>query len=407
MAVLAAGVLAATIGGCATWQAPEAVEEDPAIRARAVTEAVGDVRLSAAVLSAEESRRIFGKDVNSAGIQPLWLEVENATTDTLWLLRAGTDPDYFSPLEVAWSFHAALSSEKNAAIDEHFDALDFPNPIPPYSRVGGIIFTNPHHRTRVVNVDLLGPGKVVPFTLFLPVPDNPPDETALEVIQHYAKEPREDFDDLDALRDALERLPCCASGTDGAGVGDPLNLVLVGHVADIAAALVRRGFRIDRKDYDDVQQVFGRRADFVARKAGQEVPAYWLRGWVTPLRYKGQLVFLMQVGRPVGGRFAVADAAQLELHPYVDEARNLLIQDLVYSGGLARLGFAEGSGTGDERSQDDRDPGQSGYFSDGLRAVMFFVTRPVALSGVQTLNWVPYLERAERETAARPSNAAP
>ena len=86
---------------------------------------------------------------------------------------------------------------------------------------------------------------------------------------------------------------------------------------------------------------------------------------------------------------------------------NILIQDLIYSGGLARLGFAEGSGAGDSRSQDNGDTGQSLYFSDGLRAVMFFVTRPVDLSEVQLLEWVPYLERAEREAAKGQTNAIP
>jgi hypothetical protein len=32
--------------------------------------------------------------------------------------------------------------------------------------------------------------------------------------------------------------------------------------------------------------------------------------------------------------------------------------------------------------------------------VMFFVVRPVDLSEVQLLDWVPYLERAERKAAA-------
>ena len=81
------------------------------------------------------------------------------------------------------------------------------------------------------------------------------------------------------------------------------------------------------------------------------------------------LVFPVQAGRPVGGRFLVADAERLELQPYVDETRNLLIQDLIYPGGRARPGFANGSGSGAESAQDGYDPEQSYYFSDGLRAV--------------------------------------
>ena len=60
-----------------------------------------------------------------------------------------------------------------------------------------------------------------------------------------------------------------------------------------------------------------------------------------------------------------------------------------------------------DEPQGDRDPRQSYYFSDGLRAVMFFVTRPVALSEVQLLDWVPYLQSAESEAASGGKTAAP
>jgi hypothetical protein len=86
-----------------------------------------------------------------------------------------------------------------------------------------------------------------------------------------------------------------------------------------------------------------------------------------------------QVGRPVGGRFASPDAAEIVTHEDVDEARNLLVQDMMYSGGLDKLGFAHGSGT-------------SGR-GDGLRAVLFFVTRPLSLSDVEILDWVQFVKR--------------
>jgi len=402
LAMLALGVLQLTLGGCATWQAPETID-DKGLRARAITETNEGVRLSAAVLSAEQSRQILGADVNATDIQPVWVEVENSSPDALWLLRAGTDPDYFSPLEVAWSFHAPMAGTRNAAIDAHFDALDFRNPIPPRSTRSGIIFTNPHRRTRLFNVDLLGNRRMVPFSLFLPVPDDPPDQEALQIVTRYIAAQREDLDDADAFRAALERLVCCAVDAKGAESGDPVNVVLVGEFADIGAALVRRGFRSDRLNSDDAQRLFGRPPDTVARKAGQGgVPAHWLRGWVAPLRYRGQPVFVGQVGRPVGGRFAVADGTELVLHPDVDEARNLLVQDMLYSGGLAKLGFVGGSGAADARTGGSL--AGTAYHTDGLRAVMFFVTRPLALSDIQLLDWVPYLGQREAGVAAEHTN---
>jgi hypothetical protein len=41
------------------------------------------------------------------------------------------------------------------------------------------------------------------------------------------------------------------------------------------------------------------------------------------------------------------------------------------------------------------------YHSDGLRAVLFFVTRPLSLADVQILDWVPALELQAAGAAKR------
>jgi hypothetical protein len=163
----------------------------------------------------------------------------------------------------------------------------------------------------------------------------------------------------------------------------------VGELADIAAVLLRMGYRSDRRNFDDDQRLFERRPDVVVRKSGDgAVPAHWIRFWVAPVTYRGRPVFVAQVGRPVGGRsVALRDGADLMLHPAVDEARNYLAQEVLYSGGLSRLGFVEGAGVMGAASAGE-DPGHSRYATDGLRAVMFFVTRPVTLSEVEFLDWV-------------------
>jgi hypothetical protein len=218
----------------------------------------------------------------------------------------------------------------------------------------------------------------LPFTLFLPVPDDPPDDTIKALASHPV-----DIDNnittLDALRAALERLPQSTQhATDPAQAG-PLNTIVIGHFADIASATVRRGFRNQRNSIDDQQLLFNRPPDFVLRKTGQAgVPANWIRIWVTELYFQDQLVFIAQSGRPIGGRFA--DPGKLRLHPDVDEARNLLIQDMIYSGGLAQLGFIEGNSIAQSAN--------AAYFTDGLRAVMLFTTRPLALADVELLDWV-------------------
>jgi len=162
LACLAVVLLA--LSGCATWQAPLSTDDAP-LRARALSDEKSGVRLSATVLGPDDSLRMFGTDVTEAGVQPVWIEVQNQSDQSLWLLRSGTDPDYFSPLEVAWSAHVKFGGSTNDRIDELFERLAFPNPIPAHGTVSGILFTNPQPVTRLLVVDLLGNRTLVPFTI--------------------------------------------------------------------------------------------------------------------------------------------------------------------------------------------------------------------------------------------------
>lgn len=390
------------LAGCSSWQVPPQAD-DANLRDRSVTEVVKGVRIRAAVLSSEDSLQMFGVNISETGVQPVWVEVENTTQQLLWLLRSGTDPDIFSPLEVAWSFHETFSGETNTRLDDHFDAMGFQNPIAPGTTQSGIIFTNPHQQTKFLNVDILGEEQIFPFTLFPPVPDETPDRQVIAIVERFAAAVAEDYQEIETFRARLEQLPCCSTNADGTETGDPVNAIIIGEFADIVAALVRRGFRRLELDVDNVQRLFGRIPDAVARKAGQGgVPANWLRMWLAPFHYQGQPVFLVQTGRPVGGRFKAPDSEALILHPNVDEARNILVQDMLYSGGLGKLAYISGvsvaSPEAPRSSLDD-----TSYYTDGLRAVMFFQARPLALSDIEIIDWEPYLQ--QRESAALKENA--
>ena len=386
----AIAILLLNLCSCATWQMP-ADRDDAALRARAISDTVKGVTLSASVLSAADSKQLFGGDINVDGIQPVWIQVRNESSHTLWLLRSGTDPNYFSPLEVAWPLHTKFAKRSNARIDDYFDSLSFQNPIPPGTTKSGILFTNYHMNTHVLNVDLLGQQSIFPFTLFLPVPGEY-SQKLYETIVRYIDAAAVNYQDSDAFRDALEKLPCCAPG------GDPVNMVAVAKLDDLAAAIIRRGYRVQKEDADSRQQLFGRSPDIVLRKIGTGAPAYRIRMWVAPFRYQGIPVFVAQSGRPVGGRFSDASDGGRPLHPNVDETRNLIIQDLLYSGGLAQLGFVGGVGHVPE-ARAEKDGSDTLYYTDGLRAVLFFVTRPLTLSDIEILDWVPLLQQRESEAA--------
>jgi len=410
-------MLGLILSGCATWQLPESFDVS-VLRERAESETVGGIRLSAAVLSSAESQQMFGANVNQTGVQPVWIELENSTDQALWLMRSGADPDLFSPLEVAWTFHKAFAADTNASIDEHFDALSFQNPILPGETKSGILYTNPHHKTRMLIIDILGQGQLFPFTLFPRVPDDVTDETArVDRARRLIEAAQTDYQQADELRAALEQLPCCATSADGSMAGDPVNVVLVGKLEDIAAAVIRRGFRTDVQGFDNEQRLFNRKPDFVIRKVGQSAaPANWLRIWVAPLRYQGKPVFLVQAGRPQGWRFAnLEETVEVEeeleeeqgleptLNPAIDEVRDLLIEDLLYSGGLAKLAFITGVGA-TEPGEYRNSLGGNRYQTDGLRAVMFLVTRPLSLSDLELLDWHPFLKLRENEAIQNNEN---
>ena len=298
---LCATSLSIGVAGCATWQAP-ADFNDARLRARAVTASRQGVSVMAAVLSAEDSRRMFGADVNATGVQSVWIELRNQTPEPLWLLRPGSDPDYFSPLEVAWSMHTPLAREANARIDGHFDRLAFKNPILPGETRAGVLFINPERLTRLLNIDLLQRQGLIPFSLFLGVPDDDADPRSGPISFSYPDAEVTDYKDLAALRAALERLPCCASDAHGTAQGDPLNAVFVGELPDIGAALVRRSYRRDPQAVDAAQQLFGRGPDVVVAQAGASGCALDLDA---PVARPGSLrrpLRLPRAGRTAGGR---------------------------------------------------------------------------------------------------------
>lgn len=390
LARLATVMLCLALGACASWQQP-AEFDDSSLRARFESQSVRGVRLSAAVLSSEDSKQMFGVSVNESGVQPVWIEVENNTDQVLWLLRSGTDPDLFSPLEVAWSFHSSFAGDSNSRLDQHFDSLGFQNPVAPGARNSGILFTNPHDLIRMLNVDILGQGQVFPFTMFLSVPDHKSDKAAAakEGLFERLDLAVQDFRKLDAFRARLQQLPCCATNDDGSRDGDPLNLIMVGEFADIASAFVRRGFRFDPREFHYAQQLFGRPPDLAARKSGQGgVPATWVRVWLAPFTFEGQPVFIAQTARQQGWRSAQNSDGDVLPSPQVDEVRNALVQDMTYSGGMQKIAFDRGVGAtapGEFRSA----LGDARYRTDGLRAIMFFITRPLSLEDIEILEWLP------------------
>lgn len=127
------------------------------------------------------------------------------------------------------------------------------------------------------------------------------------------------------------------------------------------------------------------------------VPAqpHIVRLWLVPFRFQGKHVWVGQVSTPLGGRFAEAtpDGADPLMAPDVDEARNDLIQDWVYSQSLTKLGYV--TGVGRVRVSAPRTTPNGGtYYTDGLRAVLLFEQGHVSLSDLGFFEWERLVARA-------------
>ena len=405
----AGALLVLILGGCAS-QPPQPPAHGMDYKSRAVSRSEGGVRVSTSVLSAEESLEVYGVPLAKRGIQPVWIEVENHEEVAYWLMSPGLDPNFFPPTEAADVFAAG---GRRDAIEQTFRDLAFRNPVPAGGTLSGFVLTNLDEGVKMVQVDLVASGRLRAFSFLNAVPGFRADYHAREVFQGGAVYPPAeviDYTDDDAFRKALEQLPCCVTNRKGTRDGDPLNLVIVGGVADAFPALVRRGWQPteetwsgsvmkmvssvlsgERYRYAPVSPLYlyGRPQDLALQRARDNIhQRNHLRLWLSPMRYRGKPVWVGQISRDIGSRLTI-HSPYLTTHkidPNVDEARTALTEDMAYSQNLAATGLVAGVGAAPQdapRRNLTTDP----YYTDGFRAVLVFDVHPRSLADIHILPW--------------------
>ena len=364
-------------------------------RAKSVVE--DSIRISATIPSIEESRSIFGVDLSKKQIQPVWVEIDNATNRLIYFLRTGLDPEYFSPREIAFAMSESMTLETTRHLVEHVEALKLRDPIEPGTIQSGFIFTNRDQESKFLNVDLLSQGWSTQMTLVVSIPDRSLSEEKIQgIFTRIAETTPVRVDTESKLRELLEKLPCCAADENGVQ-GEPLNVVLIGTTKATGAALVRRGFHYAPASS---MYVFGRPQDLSLKKGTSEwVPAqpHVLRVWLTDIRFDEKLVWIGQVSMPLGGRFADAavDARVSIIDPDVDTVRNDFLEDSFYSQRLAEVGFVKGVGpVAIERPRTT--PAGSTYHTDGLRVVLIYVDDPLSMTEIEFIGWERLLDHRPR-----------
>jgi hypothetical protein len=400
---------------------PPAAHQD--YKSRAVTRTEGGVRVSTAVLSADESAAVYGVPLSRESIQPVWIEVENHEDSSYYLLSPGLDPSFFPASEASEAFASGKSSEQTVELDRRFRRLAFRNPALPGVKTSGFVLTNLDEGFKFVQIDLVTGRQARTFSILAIVPGLRSDYRLSEVFRRdiYPHEKIVNYSDDAAFRAALEALPCCATNEDGSKNGDPLNLVVVGGLDDAFPAFARRGWRPteqkwsgsimkmvtsalsgDRYPYAPVSDLymFGRPQDLALQKARDNIhQRNHLRLWLSPMRYRGKQVWVGQISRDIGSRVTIHSPTLTthKIDPDVDEARGALTQDLAYSQNLARIGYVKGVGIAPKsapRGNLTADP----YYTDGLRSVLVFDRNPTSLAAVEFLPW-EVTRATEDETA--------
>ena len=401
--MLALAVLLATPAAAQQTQRPANL--------RTFSQQKDDVTVRVAVPDTAQNQRTFGVPVDSKGVQPIWIEIENGGTDELTYLPIATDPEYYSPLEVSWRFRDRLTPEADTARDTRFLTSQIPFKIAPGSTVSGYVFTHRETGLKFVSVEIIRDQADETFHFIVPV-SGP--EFAIEHVDLDRIYPAEALHavDLNGLRQALAALPCCGSDAEGTRKADPLNIVIVADGLSAAFPFVGRGWRFvqpldlrtaagsaaallfDAQDPNlpvSPMWVFGRREDVALQKPRDTISQRnHLRLWLTPLRYQGQSVFVGQISRDIGVEFTDKSwyLTTHKIDPDVDFDRDYLLQDLLLSGAVLQFGYVGGVGASmpaDPRVNLVGDP----YITDGLRLVVLLGPAKSRFLPLEELDWDP------------------
>jgi hypothetical protein len=375
---------------------------------RAQTQEKDGIRVTAAVPSAEESKNIFGTSLYRRGVQPVWLKIENSRGEYVAFLPVGLDPAYFTPMEAANLNLSKEQVEKRATlINKDFFRAGLTTSVAPGEQSSGFMFTVLDEGTKSFNVDVIGDSSLVTFTFFIPVPGLRLDHHKVDWENLY---PADEYTELsrDALIERLETMICCVADKNNKELGDPLNLVVIGHPRDIYYAFIRAGW--DETEtvhkgsawktmksfigggeyrYSPVSALylFNRPQDVAFQKARSNIhERNHLRLWMSSALYEGKPVWIGQISRDIGVRFTTKTITTHKIDPDVDETREYLLENLVYSQALQKLAYVEGVGPApmdQPRGNLTGDP----YFTDGYRLVLWVTSQPVDLADMEFEFW--------------------
>lgn len=390
-------------------------------KSRAETRIDGRIRVSAVVLSPQETENSFSVPLAKKGVQPVWIEIDNQEEKQFTVMLLSIDPNYFAPSEVAWMYR----NEGEKSLEDKIDFLvkqHIPVTIPARTKVSGYVYTNLDPGAKAFAVELVGDHDVRSFEFAQIVPGFEADFMRVDFDSLYQPNEIQDLDH-NGLRQYLENLPCCVLGGDQKSTGDPLNLVIIGKGKHVLATLIRRGWDLTETMRGDTKwrtvvssvfrsqyrtspvsplYLFGRPHDVAFQKARSTVDERnHLRLWLAPVTVEGQRVWVGQISRDIGVKLSSKTFVTHKIDPVVDEARLYITLDLAASQALKAMGYVKGVGKSDRKSPHfnyTKDP----FYTDGLRVVLILGEERRSLDSIEFLHWEKLKAQKDELTQADP-----
>jgi len=395
---------------------------------RSQTQTVGGLTVTAAVLSHEESEKIFGRPLAKKGIQPVWLEIKNGEDLPYVLISRSLDPTYFSASEVAY-MHRVAGKNTNKRIADDYRELAIDIRIPPGDTMSGFVFARFDLGTKVVPVVLFGPQQVRSVVFYIPVAGFKADDESIDVDNLYKQDQFIVFEEDETFRTKLAGFQCCTRDESDINDDLPLNVVLIGNRNVIHDTLSRAGwdapgafeFSTALKTAEAFfsgdlplsvpatpQYLFGREQDISLHKGRDSLHnRNRLNLWLTPWIFKGKSVWIGNISHDIGiKRKNKSLNFANKIDPDIDNAYYYLFMDVMMVQGLAKFGVVKGIGKSTPENPGKTLSGNP-YWTRGKRVVLLFSDDRIAMDEIGFFNWdfvqsvkeaIQKLEQKNRET---------
>ncbi len=349
-----------------------------------MTQTQGHITVSASVPGEDEAQAIFGIPIYQRGIQPVWIEIQNESTNRIRFAPTSVDHDYFSPLEVAYMHRKGFSKQARSEMERRFYRSAMPRQIPAGETRSGYVFTHASPGTKSFDVEIFSANEDQTFAFFIAMPGFTPDYKSVRFDALYDHSEIRDYAASD-VRTALDGLPWFSMDQSGSEAGLPVGIVIIAPGIDLLKVLLRAGWNESAKAQDvkqtaNAQYLFGRVPDAVFRNQRQgNRERNKLNLWLAPVKIDGKAVWLAQLIHFIGQKTPLEQAIfGARIDPDVDDGSDYLMQNIWYSQSLERVGWLAGEGAVSVESA-RFDFNSLEYFSDGYRTILWLSPEPISM----------------------------